>query len=129
MSATNVQSASETYLRLKNERGHWHSEEHKPDIDNFNGERHLAMIELQKHLGLGNTPADDIQRLMGTPTKVLSEPDLVLQHEFRQQDPPFQYPADAQIWIYEWRNFHDYVYFVLSKEKQVIHSAWYHAYE
>ncbi|CAF2524185.1 unnamed protein product [Rotaria sp. Silwood2] len=129
MSSTNLEISSSTYLRLKNERGHWHSQPHNPTIDNFNGERHQAMIELQKHLGQPNTSADEIQRLMGTPTKILDKPDLVLEHEFRRTNDNYTYPSDAKIWIYEWRGNHDYVYFVISKDNKVIQSDWYYAYE
>ncbi|CAF0916115.1 unnamed protein product [Rotaria sp. Silwood1] len=129
MSSKSLEASSSTYLRLKNERGHWNGQTHNPAIDNFDGERHQAMNELQKHLGQPNTSADEIQRLMGTPTKTLDKPDLVLDHEFRRMNDNYTYPSDAKIWIYEWRGNHDYVYFVISKDNKVIQSDWYFAYE
>lgn len=129
MPSNNLEAASQTYLSLKNQRGHWHNQERIPAIDDFNGERHQAMIELQKCLGQNGVTADEIQRRMGEPTKTLDRPDLVLQHEFQRGEHPFELPSDAKIWIYEWRNMHDFVYFVLSKDQKVIRSDWYHAYE
>jgi len=87
------------------------------------------MIELQKHLGQIGTTADEIQRLMGPPTKTLDRPDLVLEHEFKLTNDNYTYPKDTKIWIYEWRNTHDYVYFLISNDNKVVQSGWYHAYE
>jgi hypothetical protein len=129
MSSQNLQAASSTYLRLKNERGHWYGEPSNPAIDNFNSERHLAMNELQKQLGVIGTSGDEIQRLMGPPTKVLDEPDMVLNHEFRRMNENYIYPSGTKIWIYEWRSGHDYVYFLIAKDNKVIQSDWYNAYE
>lgn len=129
MSSQNLHAASQTYLNLKNQRGHWHGQDRNSAIDDFEGDRHRAMIELQKSLGQSGTSADEVQRLMGEPTKSLDQPDLVLQHEFNRGENSFNYPSGAKIWIYEWRNMHDFVYFVLSKDNKVIHSGWYHAYE
>lgn len=129
MSSNNIEAASSTYLRLKNVRGHWNNEAHNPAVDNFDGERHQSMKELQKHLGQSGTSGDEIQRLMGPPSKILDEPDLVLNHEFTRTNENYTFPNDAKIWIYDWRGNHDYVYFVLSNENKVIRSDWYHAYE
>jgi hypothetical protein len=129
MSSKNLEAASSTYLRLKNEHGHWHNQPHNPAIDNFEGERHQAMKELQQQLGQTGTSADEIQRLMGPPTKILNEPDMVLNHEFLRTNADYQYPANAKIWIYEWRGGHDYVYFVISKDNKVVQSDWYNAWE
>lgn len=129
MSSNNIEAASSTYLRLKDERGHWNSQAHNPAIDNFEGERHQSMIELQKHLGQSGTSGDEIQRLMGAPSKTLDQPDLVLNHEFKRTNDNYTFPKDAKIWIYEWRGGHDYVYFVVSNDNKVVQSDWYHAYE
>jgi hypothetical protein len=129
MSSKNLEAASSTYLRLKNDRGHWHNQPHNPAIDNFDGERHQAMVKLQEQLGQTGTSGDEIQRLMGPPTKILNEPDLVLNHEFLRTNDNYQYPNDAKIWTYEWRGGHDYVYFVISKDNKVIQSDWYNALE
>ncbi|UJR30623.1 hypothetical protein I4U23_018148 [Adineta vaga] len=129
MSSKQVEAASSTYLRLKSQRGHWHGQEHNPAIDNFEGERHLAMIDLQKTLGQSGTSADEIQRLMGPPTKTLNEPDQVLLHELKRNNENYRYPQDTKIWIYEWRGNHDYVYFLISKDNKVIQSDWYQALE
>lgn len=129
MSSNNIEAASSAYLRLKDERGHWNSQAHNPAIDNFEGERHQSMKELQKHLGQSGTSGDDIQRLMGPPSKILDQPDLVLNHEFQRTNNNYTFPNDAKIWIYEWRGNHDYVYFVVSNANKVIQSDWYHAYE
>jgi hypothetical protein len=125
----NLEASSSTYLRLKNERGHWHNQPHNPAIDNFDSDRHKAMVELQKHLGQTGTTADEIQRLMGPPTKTLDRPDLVLEHEFKLTNDNYKYPNDTKIWIYEWRNTHDYVYFLISNDNKVVQSGWYNAYE
>lgn len=129
MTTKNLPLASSTYLRLKSHRGHWHNQEHNPAIDNFDGERHQAMKELQEHLGQAGTSASEIEKLMGPPTKILDQPDDVLLHEMRLQNDSYTHPKDTKIWIYEWRHYHDYVYFFISKDQKVVHSAWYHAYE
>ncbi|CAF3433299.1 unnamed protein product [Rotaria socialis] len=129
MASKNLEAASATYLRLKNVHGHWHNQPHNPATDNFQGERHQAMIELQQNLGKAGTSGDEIQHLMGTPTKILNKPDLVLEHEFRRENENYTYPKDAKIWIYEWRGFHDYVYFVVSNDNKVLQSDWYSALE
>ena len=125
----NLQAASDKYVQLKNERGHWHNQKRIPAIDDYDGERHQAMKELQAYLGQIGTSADQIEQFMGKPTQIVSQPDMVLQHEFKNAQDPFVYPSNAQIWIYEWRGNHDYVYFVLSKEMKVVRSAWYSAME
>jgi len=129
MSSKNLDASSSTYLRLKNERGHWHNQPRNPAIDDYHSERHLAMIELQKHLGQTGTSGDEIQRLMGPPTKILDKPDLVLEHELKHGTDSYTYPSDTKIWIYEWRNNHDYVYFLISKDNKVTLSDWYSALE
>jgi hypothetical protein len=129
MSSKNLEASSSTYLRLKEERGHWHNQPHNPAIDNYNGERHQAMLELQEQLGQTGTSANEIQRLMGPPTKTLDQPDLVLNHEFQRTNNAYTYPTDANIWIYEWRGNHDYVYFVISNDNKVLQSGWYNAFE
>ena len=129
MSSSNIEASSSTYLRLKNERGHWHNQSYNPAIDEFNGERHQAMLELQKHLGKIGTSADEIQRLMGSPTKTLDEPDLILEYELNRMNYTLTNANDTKIWIYEWRGDHDYIYFLISKENEVIRSDWFNAYE
>jgi len=129
MSSKNLEASSSTYLRLKEERGHWHNQPHNPAIDNYNGERHQAMLELQEQLGQTGTSANEIQRLMGPPTQTLNQPDLVLNHEFQRTNNDYKYPTDAKIWIYEWRGNHDYVYFVISNDNKVLQSGWYNAFE
>ena len=129
MSNNNLTSASATYLRLKNERGHWHNQGRNSAIDDNQGERHQAMIELQKHLGQTGRLASEIEQMMGKPTKVLDQPDHVILHEMRLQDENYVFPNHTEIWIYEWRGNHDFVYFFISKENKVTYSAWYHAYE
>ncbi|CAF1225397.1 unnamed protein product [Adineta ricciae] len=129
MTSKQLEAASSTYLRLKNERGHWHGQDHNPAIDNFEGERHLAMIELQKALGQSGTSADDIKRLMGEPTKILDQPNDVLLHELKRHNENYRYPQDTKIWVYEWRGNHDFVYFLVSKDNKVIESDWYQALE
>ena len=129
MTSKDLEQSSSTYLRSKEERGHWHNQPHNPSIDNFNSERHQSMIELQKHLGKTGTSSDEIKRLMGEPTNILDKPDLVLNHEFTRTDESYTHPTDAKIWIYEWRGNHDYVYFVVSNENKVIRSGWYNALE
>jgi len=129
MSSKNIEASSATYLSLKNESGHYQGQEFNAAIDGFDNKRHQAMVELQKHLGQVGTSGDEIQRLMSSPTKILNEPDLVLNHEFHRTNANYTYPTDAKIWIYEWRGNHDYVYFVISKDNKVIQSDWYMAYE
>ncbi|CAF0873727.1 unnamed protein product [Adineta steineri] len=122
-------TASHTYLHLKNHLGHWHNHDHHPAIDDYHGDRHRAMIDLQEHLGQPGTTTKEIEHLMGTPTRILEQPDEILLSELKRNNEVYEYPHDAKIWIYEWRNNHDYVYFILSKDKIVIQSAWYYSYE
>ena len=129
MFAKNLATESSQYLRLKDHRGHWHNQDRRPSIDDHQGTRHRAMIELQEHLGRTGTNTHEIEHFMGSPTKILNEPDMVLNHEFLRTNADYQYPADAKIWIYEWRGNHDYVYFVVSKDNKVIQSDWYNALE
>ncbi|CAF1343460.1 unnamed protein product [Rotaria magnacalcarata] len=122
-------TASDEYLRLKHHHGHWHNHDHHPAIDNHGGERHRAMVELQKHLGNPGTTTHDIEHLMGPPTKILHQPDEVLLSELKRNNETYTFPHHAEIWIYEWRSNHDYVYFIISNDKKVIQSAWYYAFE
>ncbi|UJR15957.1 hypothetical protein I4U23_002877 [Adineta vaga] len=121
--------ASSNYLRSKHHRGHWHNEAHYPAIDDHHGERHRAMLELQEHLGQPGTKTDEIKHFMGTPTKILDQPDETLAHELKRNNEHFIYPQHAKIWIYEWRNNHDYVYYIISNDNKVLQSAWYYAFE
>ena len=121
--------ASNNYLRLKDHLGHFHNQERRPSIDDHHGDRHHAMIDLQEHLGQSRTTTHEIEHLMGTPTKVLDHPDEILLAELKRNHADYQYPPDAKIWIYEWRGNHDYVYFIISKDKKVIQSAWYYSFE
>jgi hypothetical protein len=129
MSSKKLEESSSTYLRLKEQRGHWHNQPHNPAIDNYDGERHQALTELQKQLGQTGTSGDEIQRLMGPPTTILNQPDLVLNHEFKRKGDDYTFPTGAKIWIYEWRGNHDYVYFVISNDNKVLQSDWYNAFE
>lgn len=129
MATKNLAIASSIYLNLKPHRGHWHNEKRNSLIDDHNGDRHRAMIELQAHLGQIGTSATEIEHLMGEPTKILSEPDEILLNELKRHDENYVFPKDAKVWIYEWRHYHDFVYFFISKDQKVIHSSWYYTYE
>lgn len=129
MFAKNLVVASNTYLRSKDHRGHWHNQGHRPSIDDHHGNRHRAMIELQEHLGQAGTTTEQIEHLMGTPTKILDQPDETLLYELKRNNETYEYPSETKIWIYEWRGNHDYVYFLISKDKKVIQSAWYYSFE
>ena len=129
MISPSINIASSNYLRLKDRRGHYHDQSRRPSIDDHQGDRHRAMIDLQEHLGQAGTTTAEIERLMGEPTKVLDQPDETLFSELKRNNNQYQYPLDAKIWIYEWRGNHDYVYFVISNEKKVIQSAWYYSFE
>ncbi|CAF1137891.1 unnamed protein product [Rotaria sordida] len=121
--------ASSEYIRSKHHRGHWYNKEHRPSIDDYGGNRHKAMIELQEHLGRPGTMANEIEHLMGPPTQILDQPDATLLAALKRNNENYKYPDDAKIWIYEWRGNHDYVYFLISKDKKVIQSAWYYSFE
>ena len=129
MFAKNLAAASSHYLLLKDHRGHWHNQGHRPSIDDQHGTRHQAMIELQEHLGRAGTTTHEIEQLMGTPTKILDEPDQTLLYELKRNHENYEYPPDAKIWVYEWRGNHDYIFFVISKDLKVIQSAWYYSFE
>jgi hypothetical protein len=103
--------------------------EHRPSILSYNGECHRAMMELQEHLGRPGTTTQEIEHLMGLPTKVLDQPDETLLHQLKRNNDKYQYPHDAKIWTYQWHGNHDYVYFIISKDNKVIQSAWYYAFE
>ncbi|CAF1662735.1 unnamed protein product [Adineta ricciae] len=129
MVSRNIAVASADYLRLKERRGHWHNEPRRPSIDEQHRERHLAMLQLQEHLGQPGTTTHEIEHLMGTPTKILDQPDETLAHELKRNHEQYVFPRDAKIWIYEWRNNHDYIYYIISKDNKVIQSAWYYSFE
>ncbi|CAF4011306.1 unnamed protein product [Rotaria sp. Silwood2] len=129
MFSRNMLSASSEYLRLKHHHDHWHKHEHDHAIDDHGSERHQAMVELQKHLGQPGTTPYEIEHLMGSPTKILDHPDATLLAELKRNHENYEYPHDAEIWIYEWRGNHDYVYFIISKDRKVIQSAWYYSFE
>ena len=143
--------AANDYLRLKGSLDHHHTErrrssilshddEHHPRMYNqdFNrrfsassdsSERHRAMVELQEHLGRPGTSAHDIERLMGTPTKILDQPDQALLSELKRNNENYEYPHDTKIWIYDWSRNRDFIHFLISKDKKVIQSAWYYSFE
>jgi hypothetical protein len=129
MLSRNLALASSNYMRLKNHLGQSHNGERRPSFDDHHGERHQAMIELQEHLGQVGTSADQIEHLMGSPTKMLDKPDDMLLYELRRNNENYTYPNDTKIWVYEWRSNRDYVYFLVSKDKKVIQSAWSYSYE
>jgi hypothetical protein len=129
MFSKNLAAASSHYLRLKDHRGHWYNQPRRPSIDDHEGGRHRAMIDLQEHLGRAGTTTKEIDHLMGPPTKILDQPDQTLSYELKRNNENYEYPSDAKIWIYEWRGNHDYFYFVISKDNKVIQSAWYYSFE
>jgi hypothetical protein len=129
MNSKTLAVASNNYLRLKTHIGHWHNQSRRASIDSHNGERHHAMVELQENLGRAGTTTHEIEHLMGSPTKILDQPNEILLSELKRNNENYEYPHDAKIWIYEWRGEHDYVYFVISKDKKVIQSAWYYSFE
>jgi len=129
MISSGINSASSTYLRLKDRLGHYHNRDRRPSIDDHHGERHRSMIELQEHLGQIGTPTHEIEKLMGVPTKILDQPDDLLLYELKRNNQQYQFPSNAKIWIYEWRSNHDFVYFIISNENKVLQSAWYYSFE
>jgi hypothetical protein len=129
MFSKNLAVASSNYLRSKSHLGFWHNHERRPSIDDQYGARHKAMLELQEHLGRAGTTTQEIEHLMGAPTRILDQPDQTLLNELKRNHENYEYPHDAKVWIYEWRSNHDYVYFIVSKDKKVIQSAWYYAFE
>jgi hypothetical protein len=103
--------------------------ERRPSLFKENGEFHRAMSELREHLGQAGTTTQEIENLMGPPTKTLDQPDETLSYELKRNNEKYEYPQNAKIWIYQWRSNHDYVYFIISNDNKVIQSAWYYAFE
>ena len=103
--------------------------ERRPSVFKENGEFHHAMMELQEHLGRAGTTTQEIEQLMGSPTKTLDQPDETLSYELKRNNDKYEFPHDAKIWIYQWRGNRDYVYFIISNDNKVIQSAWYYACE
>jgi len=129
MFAKGLVVASNNYLRSKDHHGLFYNREHRPSIDDYHGTRHQAMMALQEHLSRAGTTTEEIEKLMGTPTKILDKPDEPLLCELKRNNENYEYPLDTKIWVYEWRSNHDYVYFLISKDHKVIQSAWYYAFE
>lgn len=135
MFSKNLVAASNNYLHLKTQLGQRrpslieHPVERRPSLVTPHGTCHRSMIELQEHLGRAGTTTEEIERLMGLPTKVLDQPDEMLLYELKRSNEKYEYPSHAKIWIYQWRGNHDYVYFIISSENKVIQSSWCYAFE
>lgn len=128
-------AASNNHLHLKTQLGERHPSliehppERRPSLVTPNRKCHREMFELQEHLGRAGTITKEIEQLMGLPTKVLDQPDEMLLYELKRNNETYEYPTNAKIWIYQWRDNRDYVYFIISRENKVIQSAWYYALE
>lgn len=146
MFSKSLAAASNNYLHLKAQLGERrpsliehpperrpslveHQPERRPSLVTPHGTCHRSMIELQENLGQPGTTTQEIEQLMGSPTKVLDHPDEMLLYELKRNNETYEYPLNAKIWIYQWRGNRDYVYFIVSQENKVIQSAWCYAFE
>jgi hypothetical protein len=75
------------------------------DLDSFDGELHSVMIELGKRLGAAGTKTGFLTGIMGEPDE-----------------------RKPERWAYQWRGWHDYLYFEISGD-HVVKSDWYMAME
>jgi hypothetical protein len=72
-------------------------------VDGFGGELHEVMTDLGKRLGVAGTAAARVLAIMGEPDE-----------------------RKAERWAYQWRGWHDYLYFEIANDR-VVRADWYMA--
>ncbi|KAF9931347.1 hypothetical protein FBU30_010382 [Linnemannia zychae] len=150
------QALGQNFQNLRQIKGHWDGEDSNPQVDNFNGEKHVTLQKLGEYFGKPGTPATNILATMGQPDEVKQSMDEAfhaslmpgpivggtggnaLAHGAGLGDvnttmmPTGANNAGPQVmyFIYKWRGNHDYLWFKIDAAKEeVIESSWYHAYE
>jgi hypothetical protein len=74
-----------------------------PGLADYGGELHQVMNELGDRLGVAGTPAARVRKVMGEPDE-----------------------RKPGRWAYQWRGWHDYLYFELADDR-VVRADWYMA--
>ncbi|RKP28201.1 hypothetical protein SYNPS1DRAFT_11607 [Syncephalis pseudoplumigaleata] len=138
--ARTLEELGAKFRELRQKQGHFAGGEHSSDVDNYDGEMHRVMQELQKELGKPGTPATRIMEYMGMPDeKQTTRPEGAPATEVQMMPGPVV-PEGAGsttathgpplYLLYKWRGWRDYLWFEVDSEREVvIQSDWYHAYE
>jgi hypothetical protein len=72
-------------------------------VDGYGGELHQVMTELGQRLGVAGTTSARVRAIMGEPDE-----------------------RKPERWAYQWRGWHDYLYFELAHDR-VVRADWYMA--
>jgi hypothetical protein len=138
-SAEVLQILSKEWNTLRETPGHWNGQPFNAEVDAPQGRKKQVMDVLFSSLKnekdatkvisvLGN-PDNVVQKLPGVsnePNAVPLMPGPIVasgSSESTDETKEFYYL------IYQWRNKHDYLWFKISADEQVVASDWYHAYE
>jgi hypothetical protein len=75
------------------------------DLDGWNGERHRILGELGARLGDGHHRTETVRHLMGPPNHIARRGSSLWLTAQPQGN------GTTEVWIYEWRGLHDFLYF------------------
>lgn len=108
LSATSDSKLSKAFLKLKKGKN--------ADCNRFNSDLHRIMNALGERLGKNGTHVNKVFELMGHPDSYIDELGVASVKE------------SQTIWIYHWRGWHDWLYFIV-QDNLVVKADWWLAYE
>ncbi|KAL7750376.1 hypothetical protein RI367_004149 [Sorochytrium milnesiophthora] len=127
---TDLTTLQQSFHTLRSEPSHFAGTGgFNPRVDKFQGDKHVAMQELQRQLGVPGTEATDVFKYMGDPDLRVETLDQVKKlmggTTYALADAGQTEESKKRFLVYYWRGIHDYLYFQLDNQcKQVEQSGW-----
>lgn len=106
---SHVPALTREFQELRKVKGHWQGGDSNPEVDSPRGRMRLVMGALAETLGRLPMAKDDLVSLMGLPDETRTA------------------GSEEQL-VYLWRNWHDYVYFVI-RDGTLAGFQWWYAWE
>jgi len=126
-SGNELAQLAEAYKELRDIPGHFGGGEPNEIVDQWQGQKHLLMLELGARLGTGEYGRSELVALLGPPDHIPTEGDPLYKHI--ESLPTYQtFAGSDEFLIYEWRGTHDFLFFVVHND-QVESAGWWYAWE
>ena len=120
-----LSKTAEEFRTLRPLLGQFSGGKWQADIDQWQGKKHQLMLELGVRLADGTFDREQLISLLGPPDHTATDGDPLFSQI--QTLPDYQQISpNGEIFVYEWRGTHDFLFFALAGE-QIISSDWWYA--
>lgn len=120
----NLQQLAQEFRNLRSVQGHFDGSEWQDEVDQWQGQKHRLMLELEAQLGDGNFDRTQIVALLGLPDHIVTGGGPL----FKQIEslPTYELFTDVdEFLVYEWRSTHDFLFFAIQDDHLAGSGWWY----